>query len=145
MAGDKRDVLLIGARKPVLTKGLESKVNLHYLLEAKDQDAFIKEVGPKISAIALAHGHLKIDGGFVRGIAVSPGELAFLRLINELGHLTGKRTVAESVESESVLARLREIGVDFAQGYHLGRPGPIEERVAANDSGEVPILKLAEI
>jgi len=87
---------------------------------------------------------LKIDGGFVRGIADNPEELAFLRLINELGHLTGKRTVAESVESESVLARLREIGVDFAQGYHLGRPSPIEERVAANDSGEVPILRLCE-
>jgi lactate dehydrogenase-like 2-hydroxyacid dehydrogenase len=62
MAGDKRDVLLIGARKPVLIKGLESKVNLHVLFEAKDQDAFIKEVGPKIGAMALVHGHLKIDG-----------------------------------------------------------------------------------
>jgi lactate dehydrogenase-like 2-hydroxyacid dehydrogenase len=62
MAGDKRDVLLIGARKPVLVKGLESKVNLHVLFEAKDQDAFIKEVGPKIGAMALVHGHLKIDG-----------------------------------------------------------------------------------
>ena len=72
-------------------------------------------------------------------------DLAFLRLINELGHLTGKRTVAESVESEPVLQKLREIGVDFAQGYHMGRPGPIEARVAANESGEVPILKLCEI
>jgi lactate dehydrogenase-like 2-hydroxyacid dehydrogenase len=65
MAGDKRDVLLIGARKPVLVKGLESKVNLHVLFEAKDQDAFIKEVGPKIGAMALVHGHLKIDGPFM--------------------------------------------------------------------------------
>ena len=88
---------------------------------------------------------LKIDGGFVRGIAESDEDLAFLRLINELGHLTGKRTVAESVESEPVLQKLREIGVDFAQGYHMGRPGPIEARVAANESGEVPILKLCEI
>jgi diguanylate cyclase (GGDEF)-like protein/PAS domain S-box-containing protein len=87
---------------------------------------------------------LKIDGSFVRGIAESDEDLAFLRLINELGHLTGKRTVAESVESEPVLQKLREIGVDFAQGYHMGRPGPIEERVAANESGEVPILKLCE-
>ena len=65
MAGEKRDVLLIGARKPVLIKGLEPKVNLHALFEAKDQDAFIEEVGPKIGAIALVHGHLKIDGPFM--------------------------------------------------------------------------------
>jgi EAL domain-containing protein (putative c-di-GMP-specific phosphodiesterase class I) len=87
---------------------------------------------------------LKIDGGFVRGIADSDEDLAFLKLINELGHLTGKRTVAECVESEAVAQKLREIGVDFAQGYHMGRPRPIEERVAANESGEVPILKLYE-
>ena len=55
MAGEKRDVLLVGARKPVLVNGLESKVNLHYLLDAKDQDAFIKEVGGKIGAMALAY------------------------------------------------------------------------------------------
>jgi diguanylate cyclase (GGDEF)-like protein/PAS domain S-box-containing protein len=73
---------------------------------------------------------LKIDGGFVRGIASSDEEFKLLRLINELGHVTGKRTVAESVESESVLAKLREIGVDFAQGYYTGRPRPIEEATA---------------
>ena len=65
MAGDKRDVLLIGARKPVLVKGLESKVNLHFLLEAKDQDAFIKDVGHKIGAMALAFTHSKVDGAFM--------------------------------------------------------------------------------
>ncbi len=65
MAGEKRDVLLIGARKPVLVKGLESKVNLHYLLEAKDQDAFVKDVGPRIGAIAAAYTSNKVDGGFM--------------------------------------------------------------------------------
>ncbi len=65
MAGEKRDVLLIGARKPVLVKGLESKVNLHYLLEAKDPDAFVKEVGSRIGAIAVAYTSNKVDGGFM--------------------------------------------------------------------------------
>ena len=65
MAGEKRDVLLIGARKPVLVNGLEPKVNLHYLLEAKDQDAFIKDVGSKIGAIALAYTSNKVDGAFL--------------------------------------------------------------------------------
>lgn len=65
MAGEKRDVLLIGARKPVLVKGLEPAVNLHYLLEAKDQDAFIKDAGPTIGAIALAYTSNKVDGAFL--------------------------------------------------------------------------------
>ena len=66
MAGDRPDVLLIGSRKPVLIAGLEPKVNLHYLLEAKDQDTFIKSVGDKIRAMALAYTHNKVDGGFLQ-------------------------------------------------------------------------------
>ncbi len=65
MASEKRDVLLIGARKPVLVGGLEGKVNLHYYLDAKDKDAFVKEAGSKIGAIALVHSALKIDGPFL--------------------------------------------------------------------------------
>ena len=65
MATEKRDVLLIGARKPVLVGGLEGKVNLHYYLDAKDKAAFVKEVGAKIGAIALAYTHDKVDGAFL--------------------------------------------------------------------------------
>jgi lactate dehydrogenase-like 2-hydroxyacid dehydrogenase len=65
MAGEKPDVLLIASRKPVLMAGLDSKVTLHHLLEAKDQDAFIKAVANKIRAIAIAHG-TKIDGAFMQ-------------------------------------------------------------------------------
>jgi lactate dehydrogenase-like 2-hydroxyacid dehydrogenase len=65
MAGEKRDVLLIGARKPVVVNGLESKVNLHCLADAKDQDAYMTEVGPKIGAIALVQSHRKVDGPFM--------------------------------------------------------------------------------
>ena len=65
MATEKRDVLLIGARKPVLVGGLEGKVNLHDYLGAKDKDALVKDVGAKIGAIALVHSALKIDGPFL--------------------------------------------------------------------------------
>jgi hypothetical protein len=65
MTGAKPDVLLIGARKPVMVKGLEPKVTLHYLLEAKDPDAFIQSVGGKIGAMALAYTHNKVDGAFL--------------------------------------------------------------------------------
>lgn len=65
MANEKRDVLLIGARKPVLIGGLESKVNLHDYLSAKDKDALVRDIGPKIGAIALAYTSNKVDGPFL--------------------------------------------------------------------------------
>jgi len=69
---------------------------------------------------------LKIDGLFVKDIASDPIDLAMVRAINEIGHVMGKQTIAEFVEDEVVLTRLRELGVDYGQGYHLGRPQPLE-------------------
>jgi len=66
MAGKKPDVLLVGAKKPVLMKGLEDKVTLHHWLDAKDKDAFVKEVGNKIKAIAIAYTANKVDEKFLR-------------------------------------------------------------------------------
>ncbi len=66
MAGEKPDVLLVGAKKPVLMKGLESEVTLHHWLDAKDKDAFVKEVGNKIKAIAIAYTANKVDEKFLR-------------------------------------------------------------------------------
>jgi hypothetical protein len=64
MAGDKPDVLLVGAKKPVMMKGFEGKVTLHHWLDAKDTAAFVKEVGDKIKAIAIAYTANKVDGNF---------------------------------------------------------------------------------
>jgi EAL domain-containing protein (putative c-di-GMP-specific phosphodiesterase class I) len=49
-----------------------------------------------------------------------------VRSIKEIGHVMGKKIVAESVETAAVLEKLREIGVDFAQGFLLHRPEPVE-------------------
>jgi len=66
MAGDKPDVLMVGAKKPVMMKGFEGKVTLHHWLDAKDKDAFVKEVGKKIKAIAIAYTANKVDGNFLQ-------------------------------------------------------------------------------
>ncbi|MEO0971954.1 MAG: EAL domain-containing protein [Pseudomonadota bacterium] len=65
---------------------------------------------------------LKIDGQFVRDIVTDRVDHGMVRSINELGQLMGKQTIAEFVENEEILEALREIGVDFAQGYGIGRP-----------------------
>ena len=69
--------------------------------------------------------YLKIDGQFVRNIANDAQDYAMVRSINEIGQLMGKKTVAEFVEDAEILERLRHIGVDFAQGYFIGKPEPI--------------------
>ncbi len=70
---------------------------------------------------------LKIDGSFVRLIATDSVDLAMVKSINEIGHLMGKRTVAEFVEDDVVREMLRDAGIDYAQGYAIGRPMPLAE------------------
>ncbi|HEX5757305.1 MAG TPA: EAL domain-containing protein [Arenimonas sp.] len=71
--------------------------------------------------------YFKIDGSFVRKIESSPLSLSIVRAITDIAHNIGKRTVAEFVETDSIRARLTELGVDYAQGYALDAPMPIED------------------
>jgi lactate dehydrogenase-like 2-hydroxyacid dehydrogenase len=63
---DKPDVLLVGAKKPVIVEGLSPHVNLHVLFDAPDRDAFIASMGGKIRALAVAYTANKIDGAFMQ-------------------------------------------------------------------------------
>ena len=65
---------------------------------------------------------LKIDGAFVKGILHDPIDREMVRSINEIGHLTGKQTIAEFAESVEIINMLRQIGVDYAQGYGVSQP-----------------------
>ena len=67
---------------------------------------------------------LKIDNSFVRDIETSTRDEAIVRSTIALGHNLGLEVVAEGVESESILAILRDLRCDVAQGYFLGRPLP---------------------
>ncbi|WP_432822297.1 two-component system response regulator [Trichloromonas sp.] len=69
---------------------------------------------------------IKVDGSFIRDLGNDPVNLALVRSIHEVARTLGKETVAEFVENETDLHVLREMGIDFAQGYHIGRPGPID-------------------
>lgn len=55
---------------------------------------------------------------------VDPIDSAMVEAINRIGHVMGKRTIAEFVENDEILASLRRIGVDYAQGYGIGKPKP---------------------
>ena len=73
---------------------------------------------------------LKIDGSFIKDMLKNPGDYAMVKSMNDIGHSLGLRTVAEYVESPMILDALREIGVDYAQGYAIHRPCRIDEFMA---------------
>ena len=68
---------------------------------------------------------LKIDGAFVRDIHRDPVHYSIVRSMNDVGHSMGMQTIAEFVSNENVTRCLREIGVDFLQGYHYSQPQPL--------------------
>ncbi|MCR6498061.1 EAL domain-containing protein [Shinella sp. CPCC 101442] len=68
--------------------------------------------------------YVKIDGSFVRDMLTDKADWMTVEMINQISHLAGRRTIAEFVENADILAALRTIGVDYAQGYFLGRPEP---------------------
>jgi diguanylate cyclase (GGDEF)-like protein/PAS domain S-box-containing protein len=82
---------------------------------------------------------IKIDGGFVTEMLNSKIDRAMIEMIVHIAKVMGKSTVAEFVESNEVLQALREIGVDYAQGYAIGKPSPFESAypLAANTRREV--------
>jgi len=70
--------------------------------------------------------YLKIDGQFISHVADDPVDRSMVEAIGKVGKALGIETVAECVESQAVLDELERIGIDYAQGYFLARPEPIE-------------------
>lgn len=91
----------------------------------------LDDFGSGLSSFAylktLPVDYLKIDGIFIKDIMNSPIDRAMVRSINEIGHVMGKKTVAEFVENQEIQDFLLSIGVDYCQGYHLSQPRPFEE------------------
>jgi len=73
---------------------------------------------------------LKIDGSFVKEILHDPIDREMVRSINEIGHLTGKQTIAEFAENAEIITMLRGMGIDYAQGYGVSEPKRLLQAVA---------------
>lgn len=90
----------------------------------------LDDFGSGLSSFAylktLPVDYLKIDGLFVRDMLDDPLDLAMVRSFNEVGQTMGMRTIAEYVESRAIRDALRDLGVDYVQGYAIGRPEPLE-------------------
>lgn len=78
--------------------------------------------------------YLKIDGSFVRKLESEPVDRALVESINHIGHVLGLQTIAEWAETPQVVESLRAMGVDYAQGYGVGRPVALD----ASGLGAIP-------
>jgi len=70
----------------------------------------------------LPMDYIKIDGCFIKDLVNNPVDQKIIRLIGEIGREAGMKTVAEYVKDAASLALLGELGIDYAQGYYIGRP-----------------------
>jgi EAL domain-containing protein (putative c-di-GMP-specific phosphodiesterase class I)/PleD family two-component response regulator len=90
----------------------------------------LDDFGSSLSSLAhmknLPAEYIKIDGKFIKDITVNSSHFSTVRSINEIAHALGKKTIAEFVEDDDTLDKLKEIGVNYAQGYAIGRPLPIK-------------------
>jgi diguanylate cyclase (GGDEF)-like protein/PAS domain S-box-containing protein len=83
---------------------------------------------------ALRVSFLKIDGTFIRDLTTNPLDRAMVDSINQMAHVLGIRTVAEGVSGLALLQKLEALGVDYAQGFGVEEPRPIEELVVTGSS-----------
>ncbi len=108
---------------------LDKAIHLINLLKKLGFHFALDDFGTGMSSFAylkdLPVDFLKIDGSFVKDILVDPVDCAMVESINQIGHLMGLQTVAEHVENDQLLDKLREIGVDYVQGYGVARPAPL--------------------
>ena len=86
----------------------------------------LDDFGSGLSSFAylknLPVNYLKIDGMFVRDIADDKVDFAMVKSINEVGQVMDMKTIAEFVENDSIKSKVKEIGIDYAQGYGIGKP-----------------------
>lgn len=82
--------------------------------------------------------YLKIDGSFVKDMLEDRIDRAMVEMIHHIGKVMGKRTIAEFVESEGIVAALKEIGVDYAQGFAIARPQPFDASTRLLSPGAAP-------
>jgi EAL domain-containing protein (putative c-di-GMP-specific phosphodiesterase class I) len=80
--------------------------------------------------------YLKIDGSFVKDMLQDPVNYAMVEAIHRIGHIMGKKTIAESVESRDTVKALRAIGIDYAQGFAIAAPAPFRRLQALRRAGK---------
>jgi len=115
---------------------LEAAVEFMLELKGLGCSFALDDFGSGLSSFAyLKHlpvDYLKIDGSFVKDMETDALDCAMVSSIHQIGSVIGIKTIAEFVENEQILGKLAEIGVDFAQGYGIAKPAPLDEMIVVS-------------
>jgi EAL domain-containing protein (putative c-di-GMP-specific phosphodiesterase class I) len=104
----------------------------YFIAQLRERGCYfaLDDFGSGLSSFAylksLPVDFLKIDGFFVRDMVDDRINFELVKSINDIGQVMGKKTIAEFVENDETLEALKEIGVDYAQGFAIARPQPIK-------------------
>ena len=122
---------------------LNSAKHFIQTLKASGCQFSLDDFGSGLSSFAylknLPVDFLKIDGAFVKDLADDPIDYAMVEAINQIGHVMGLATIAEFAENDEVINGLRQIGVDYAQGYGVAMPMPL-----VDEKGQLKINVMAD-
>ncbi len=83
---------------------------------------------------------VKIDGSFIKQLPSNPKDQVFVKALTDMANALGKETIAEFVEDEPTLQLLAELGVNYAQGYHIGRPSPMIPVIPVPRLRSIPVM-----
>lgn len=125
------DQICFEITETAVIENLSSAVKAINQLKALGCQFALDDFGSGLSSFAylkqLPIDYLKIDGFFVRGMNEDPINLEMVRSIHKIGKVMGKKTIAECVEDTQSMEHLKTMGVDYIQGYYIGKPKPIKE------------------
>jgi EAL domain-containing protein (putative c-di-GMP-specific phosphodiesterase class I) len=118
---------------------ITEQIAVRNIVTAAKQIKEIRKLGCKFAIDDFGSGHssytylkglpvdyIKIDGSFIRNLTSDVIDRTIVRSIAQIAQETGKQTIAEHVEDSATLDLLLELGVDFAQGFFVGKPFAIE-------------------
>jgi diguanylate cyclase (GGDEF)-like protein/PAS domain S-box-containing protein len=129
-----RGLLCFEVTETTAISNLTKAAQLMHELRAMGCGFALDDFGIGMSSFAylkyLPVDYIKIDGVFVRDMAADQMDFAIVEAINRIAHILGLKTVAEFVEDEATLERLRALGVDFAQGYFISKPEALVKATA---------------
>ena len=118
-----------------VTFEITESLAMRHLNHVEKQVAGLRQLGCQVSLDDFGTGYssfsylqklpvdyIKIDGSFIRDLVRNPVDQKMVRMIGEIGRAAGMKTVAEYVQSGSAFTLLGQLGIDFAQGFYIGRP-----------------------
>jgi diguanylate cyclase (GGDEF)-like protein len=124
-----------GVPADCVTFEITESLAMRHLNHVERQIAGLRQLGCQVSLDDFGTGYssfsylqklpvdyIKIDGSFIRDIVRNPVDQKMVRMIGEIGRAAGMKTVAEYVQSGTAFTLLGQLGIDFAQGFYIGRP-----------------------